>query len=93
MSSVERSKIKDISLAPSGHDKINWVKNFMPVMNAIEKEYSVSKPFAGIRMVMTMHLEAKTAYLALVLQAAGAGAARGRRGSNRHGLQSAVHAG
>lgn len=67
-----KSKIKDIALAPFGHDKINWVKNFMPVMNAIEKEYSVTKPFAGKRMVMTMHLEAKTAYLALVLQAAGA---------------------
>lgn len=67
-----KSKIKDIALAPSGHDKINWVKNFMPVMNAIENEYSVTKPFAGKRMVMTMHLEAKTAYLALVLQAAGA---------------------
>lgn len=67
-----KSKIKDIALAPSGHDKINWVKNFMPVMNAIEKEYSVTRPFAGKRMVMTMHLEAKTAYLALVLQAAGA---------------------
>lgn len=67
-----KSKIKDIALAPSGHEKINWVKNFMPVMNAIEKEYSVTKPFAGKRMVMTMHLEAKTAYLALVLQAAGA---------------------
>lgn len=67
-----KSKIKDIALAPSGHDKINWVKNFMPVMNAIEKEYAVTKPFAGKRMVMTMHLEAKTAYLALVLQAAGA---------------------
>lgn len=66
------SKIKDITLAPSGHDKINWVKNFMPVMNAIEKEYSVSKPFAGKKMVMTMHLEAKTAYLAIVLQEAGA---------------------
>ena len=67
-----KSVIKDISLAPSGHDKINWVKNFMPVMAAIDKEYSVSKPFTGRRMVMTMHLEAKTAYLALVLKNAGA---------------------
>ena len=67
-----KSVIKDIALAPSGHDKINWVKNFMPVMKAIDEEYSVSKPFAGKRMVMTMHLEAKTAYLALVLQNAGA---------------------
>ena len=66
------SKIKDIKLAPSGHDKINWVKNFMPVMKAINDEYSVSKPFAGKRMVMTMHLEAKTAYLAIVLKNAGA---------------------
>ncbi|MBE6106731.1 adenosylhomocysteinase [Anaerovibrio lipolyticus] len=66
------SKIKDIKLAPSGHDKINWVKNFMPVMKAVNDEYSVSKPFAGKRMVMTMHLEAKTAYLALVLKNAGA---------------------
>lgn len=66
------SKIKDISLAPSGHDKINWVKNFMPVMKAIDEEYSQTKPFAGKRMVMTMHLEAKTAYLALVLKNAGA---------------------
>ncbi len=66
------SKIKDIKLAPSGHDKINWVKNFMPVMKAVNDEYSVSKPFAGKRMVMTMHLEAKTAYLAIVLKNAGA---------------------
>uniref|UniRef100_UPI0025F975B7 adenosylhomocysteinase n=1 Tax=Anaerovibrio sp. TaxID=1872532 RepID=UPI0025F975B7 len=66
------SKIKDIKLAPSGHDKINWVKNFMPVMKAVNEEYSKSKPFAGKRMVMTMHLEAKTAYLALVLKNAGA---------------------
>ena len=65
------SKIKDIKLAPSGHDKINWVKNFMPVMKAINDEYSVSKPFAGKRMVMTMHLEAKTAYLAIVLKMLG----------------------
>ena len=66
------SKIKNIKLAPSGHDKINWVKNFMPVMKAVNDEYSVSKPFAGKRMVMTMHLEAKTAYLAIVLKNAGA---------------------
>lgn len=66
------SIIKDITLAPSGHDKIEWVKNFMPVLRHIDEEYSKTKPFAGKRMVMTMHLEAKTAYLALVLKNAGA---------------------
>ena len=30
------SMIRDIKLAPSGHDKINWVKNFMPVMAAVD---------------------------------------------------------
>ena len=66
------SMIKDISLAPSGHDKINWVKNFMPVMEAVNKEYSVTKPFAGKKIVITLHLEAKTAYLALIMKNAGA---------------------
>ncbi len=66
------SMIRDIKLAPSGHDKINWVKNFMPVMAAIDKEYSVSKPFAGKKIVITLHLEAKTAYMAQVFQHAGA---------------------
>ena len=49
------SMIRDIKLAPSGHAKIDWVKRFMPVMEAADKEYSVSKPFAGLRMVITLH--------------------------------------
>ncbi len=64
--------IKDITLAPSGHDKINWVKNFMPVLNSLNDEFSKTKPFSGKKMVVTMHLEAKTAYLGLVLKNAGA---------------------
>ena len=64
--------IKDIKLAPSGHEKITWVKNFMPVMEAVNKEFSVTKPFAGKKIVITLHLEAKTAYLALIMKNAGA---------------------
>ncbi len=67
-----KSIVRDMALAPSGHDKIEWVKNFMPVLRKIDEEYSVSKPFAGCRMVLTIHLEAKTAYLAEVLMRAGA---------------------
>ena len=66
------SMIRDIKLAPSGHDKIAWVKNFMPVMRAVDEEFSKTKPFAGIRMVITLHLEAKTAYMAEVFAHAGA---------------------
>ena len=56
-----QSIVKDMSLAPSGHYKIEWVKNFMPVMSAIDKEFSQSKPFAGKKISITLHLEAKTA--------------------------------
>ena len=66
------SMIRDIKLAPLGHDKIAWVKNFMPVLRSIDEEYSKTKPFAGKKVVITMHLEAKTAYLALVFKNAGA---------------------
>ena len=66
------SMIRDIKLAPSGHDNIAWVKNFMPVLRSIDEEYSKTKPFAGKKVVITMHLEAKTAYLALVFKNAGA---------------------
>ena len=41
------SIVANMALASSGHDKIAWVKNFMPVMSAIEREFSASKSFAG----------------------------------------------
>ena len=64
--------IKDKALAKSGHDKINWVKSYMPVLNSIEAEFERTKPFAGKKIAMSIHLEAKTAYLATVLRAGGA---------------------
>ncbi len=66
------SIVKDMSLSASGADKINWVKNFMPVMNYINEKYSQSKPFAGLNVTICLHLEAKTAYMAQVFHNAGA---------------------
>ena len=66
------SDIKDISLAPSGHDKINWVASYMPILNVIKADFEKRKPFAGMKISMSIHLEAKTAYLAKVLAAGGA---------------------
>ena len=66
------SSIKDISLAKSGHDKINWVKSYMPVLNIINEQFTKEKPFAGKKISMSIHLEAKTAYLAITLAAGGA---------------------
>lgn len=67
-----QSMIRDIKLAPSGHKKINWVKEYMPVLKNLDNELSQTKPLAGKKMVVTIHLEAKTAYLAQVLKNAGA---------------------
>ena len=66
------SEIKDITLAKSGYDKINWVKSYMPILNAINKRFTEEKPFAGKKISMSIHLEAKTAYLAMTLAAGGA---------------------
>ena len=67
-----QSIIHDISLAPQGRQKIEWVKRHMPVLNTIADEFTRDKPFAGLRVVMSIHLEAKTAYLAQVLHQGGA---------------------
>lgn len=66
------NQIKDITLAPAGHAKINWVKDYMPTLSAIEKDFIKTKPFAGMKIAMSIHLEAKTAYLATVLKNGGA---------------------
>ncbi len=58
--------------AKGGRDKIDWVRSYMPILNAIEKEFRETKPFDGMKIAMSIHLEAKTAYLAEVLMAGGA---------------------
>ena len=66
------SEIKDILLAPIGEKKISFVKSRMGVLRGIEEEFLKTKPFAGMRISMSIHLEAKTAYLARVLHSGGA---------------------
>ncbi len=66
------SIIKDINLAPSGIKKIEWVKSYMPVLSAIGERFKKERPFEGMKIAMSIHLEAKTAYLALTLAAGGA---------------------
>ena len=66
------SIVRDMSLAEHGRMKIAWVQDFMPALSAIKREFEQTKPFAGKTITMSIHMEAKTAYLALVLKAAGA---------------------
>lgn len=69
---MQKYEIRDISLAPSGHQKIEWVKNNMPLLRGFEEEFLKTKPFEGIKISLSVHLEAKTAYLCKVLAAGGA---------------------
>lgn len=66
------SMIKDIALAPTGHQKIAWVKEHVPLLNILNERYAEKKIFDGLNMVVTIHLEAKTAYLAQTLKNCGA---------------------
>ena len=66
------SEIKDINLWPEGQRKIDWVRAHMPLLNDIEDQFASDKPFAGVKVAVSVHLEAKTAYLCQVLAAGGA---------------------
>ena len=67
-----KSIVKDLALAPDGHLKIDWVKNHMPVLNSVEESFKEQQPFKGLNVTISLHLEAKTAYLAKVVQSGGA---------------------
>ncbi|HHV62644.1 MAG TPA: adenosylhomocysteinase [Firmicutes bacterium] len=64
--------IRDLSLAPGGRLKIQWAAAHMPVLNRIRDELAPTRPFAGQRVAICLHLEAKTAYLAKILKECGA---------------------
>lgn len=72
MSALEKSIITDISLAPEGHLKIDWASSHMPVLNEVRAQFEKEQPFKGLKVSISLHLEAKTAYLAKVVQAGGA---------------------
>ncbi len=66
------SRINNPELAPSGAKKIQWVRSFMPALSQIERQFEKEKPFQGLRIAVSVHLEAKTANLGLVLAKGGA---------------------
>ena len=65
------SMVRDMGLAPQGIQKIDWVEKHMPVLSGIAKQFREEQPFAGLKVVVSVHLEAKTAYLAQVIHEGG----------------------
>ncbi len=72
MTTKTKSIVRDPALAPEGKLKIDWVQAHMPVLNRIREQFERDQPFKGLRVAISLHLEAKTAYLAKVVQAGGA---------------------
>jgi adenosylhomocysteinase len=69
---IKDSVIKDPSLAPSGRLKIDWAAQHSPVLNTIFKNQLADGALSGKKVAMCIHLEAKTAYLAQLMNEAGA---------------------
>ncbi len=69
------SQIRDYDLYEKGLLKIAWVKERMPLLRSLQARFSKELPFAGKRVTICLHLEAKTAYLAEVIQSGGANVA------------------
>ena len=66
------SEIRNLGLWPDGALKIEWVRHHMPLLNGLEAEFRTEKPFSSLKVALSVHLEAKTAYLCEVLAAGGA---------------------
>ena len=66
------NEIRDISLAESGRRKIEWVERNCDLLRALREEFIETQPFRGVKIALSVHLEAKTAFLCRVLQAGGA---------------------
>ena len=66
------SEIRDESLWESGKRKIEWVRQNMSLLRSVEEDFKRDQPFKGLKVALSIHLEAKTAYLCKVLAAGGA---------------------
>ena len=66
------NEIFDIALAREGERKIEWVRRNMPILRGIEEDFSQRRPFQGLNVALSVHLEAKTANLCRVMALGGA---------------------
>jgi adenosylhomocysteinase len=66
------SHIKDSRLWESGELKLSWVRSHMPLLEGIQKDFEKTQPFKGLKVALSVHLEAKTARLCEVMAAGGA---------------------
>src|SRR5215212_12072529 len=66
------SIVRDPGLAPYGHKKIDWAARHSPVLNIVRDKYLKDGTFEGLGVGVALPIEAKTAYLTVLLAEAGA---------------------
>jgi adenosylhomocysteinase len=64
--------VKDMKLAVSGRNRIEWAKKDMPVLRSIGERFAKEKPLKGLRVAACLHVTTETAALVQVLSAGGA---------------------
>ncbi len=64
--------VTDLGLAEKGLNRIEWARQFMPVLAQIEKRFSKQKPLRGIRVSACLHVTTETANLLRTLKTGGA---------------------
>jgi adenosylhomocysteinase len=69
---MKESMVKDAALAPDGHRKIDWAAEHSPVLNTVRDRFLKDGTFDGLGVGVALPIEAKTAYLTVVLAEAGA---------------------
>lgn len=67
-----KSSLKRPDLSQKGWDKIMWAGEKMDILNEIKQEYQQQAPFKNQKVAICLHLEAKTAYMAKVIDELGA---------------------
>ncbi len=68
---LDRSDIKDSSLAKAGKDRIEWAERSMPVLRQIRTRFETERPLAGKRISACLHVTTETANLVRTLKAGG----------------------
>ena len=66
------SEVRDITLAESGEKKISWAWRNMPLLQSVKEDFKKTKPFGGVKITLSVHMEAKTACLCRTFAAGGA---------------------
>jgi adenosylhomocysteinase len=64
--------VKDFGLASKGKTRIEWARQWMPVLGLIRNRFVAEQPLHGIRISACLHVTTETANLAITLRDGGA---------------------